>query len=197
MPLSSDSKRGYTSDPDVLLMLEAQKGDKASFEALLRKYYSRIYNFIYRYSGHRQAAEDLAEETFVCVYKTLAAYNPEVKFRAWLYIIARNLILNMERGKMALSQQNFSEYANSQSGTTVRDPFEDFANRENIRQIQDMIHRLPDHQRTAVILQRFDGFLHDEIASVLDCSVQTVKTLLTGGKKNLKTWMSGSNNFRM
>lgn len=75
-------------------MLEAQKGHAASFEILLRKYFTRIFNFSYRYLGSRESAEDITQETFIRVHRSLASYRPESKFQTWLYVIARNLCLN-------------------------------------------------------------------------------------------------------
>ncbi|MCK5083475.1 MAG: sigma-70 family RNA polymerase sigma factor, partial [Candidatus Omnitrophica bacterium] len=89
-----DKSNPYLSDPDVRLMLEFQSGNKASFETLMRKYFPRLINFIYRYVSDREAAEDLAQEVFIRIYKSGSSYSPQSKLQTWIFTIARNLSLN-------------------------------------------------------------------------------------------------------
>ena len=81
----------YASDPDVLLMLACQKGNKAAFETLMHKYYSRILNFIYRFIGRRDISEDLTQEVFLTLLRDATQYDLERgSVTAYLYGIARN-----------------------------------------------------------------------------------------------------------
>lgn len=178
-------------------MLEAQKGDTPSFEALLRKYFGRIYNFIYRYLGSRESAEDLTQEVFIRVYKSLPAYKPEAKFQTWLYVIARNLSLNELRNTQnkAFSLDNTmmtedGEVKAQFADPAAADPFEDLANKESVQLIKQALDSLPENQKAAVILQRFEGLSYDQIAVALGCSTQAIKSLLNRAKETLRDKLS-------
>jgi len=88
------SQESYEDDPDVQLMLQFQAGDKACFEKLMVKYYPRILNFIYRFLPIREVSEDIAQEVFMRVYKSVQSYRPKAKFNTWLFTIAKNLSFN-------------------------------------------------------------------------------------------------------
>ena len=94
----------YLEDEDVRLMLAFKKGDAASFETLLKKYFPQMMNFIYRYVGDRTIAEDIAQEVFIRVYRKKDMYTPKARFKTWLYTIARNLSIN-ELRKRKLEQK--------------------------------------------------------------------------------------------
>ncbi len=183
-------------------MLEAQKGNKASFETLLRKYFTRIFNFSYRYLGNRESAEDLAQETFIRVHQAIPTYRPTAKFQTWLYVICRNLCLNELRNNKnkPFSMENVLESDDGESKTQFKDsnpnPYQELASKETLHFIQMTIHGLPENQKTAVILQRFEGFSYEEIAETLGCSVQAVKSLLNRAKETLKEKLSQLPEYR-
>lgn len=188
----------YTLDPDVVLLLEAKKGDRASFEALLRKYFGRIFNFNYRFLGSREIAEDLTQEVFLRVYRSLPSYQPQAKFQTWIYTIARNLCLNEVRKN---KQRFFSleDALESQDGEikgqfgdpSAANPSEELQGKEQGVLIRQAVDSLPENQRTAVILQRYEGLSYDEIAATLGCSVPAVKSLLNRAKESLRTKLAG------
>lgn len=190
-PHNDDISSRYLSDPDVLLMLEFQKGDKPSFEALMRKYYARIFNFILRMTGSREAAEDLTQETFVRVYQSARNYTPKALYRTWLFTIAKNVSLNELR---RASRRNLSLQAEIETpGGTVRPqavsddprPDEKAWTEEKRAFVKEAIEQLPGNQRTAVILRRYEKFSYEEIAGAMDCSVSAVKSLLSRARQNL------------
>ena len=84
----------YLADPDVESMLALKKGDRDAFDILMRKYYPHILNFVYRFLGNRQLAEDLTQDIFMKVYKSARRYRPRSKFKTWLYTIAKITCLN-------------------------------------------------------------------------------------------------------
>ena len=178
----------YTSDPDVALMLEFQKGDAQSFEKLMRKYYPRVINFIYRYGLNRHAAEDLAQEIFLKIHKMGPAYQPKAKFQTLLYTMVRNSALNAIRNerKYAVSLDEETETEDSQQST----PLEQILDKEKSDRIQAIIHELPENQRSAVILKRYEDMCYEEIAQSLNCSVKAVKSLLNRAKETLKVKMA-------
>ncbi len=191
--LFQDKINPYLSDPDVCLMLEFQRGDQASFEALMHKYYPRLLNFIHRFVGQREIAEDLTQEVFMKVYQAVSAYRPQSKFQTWIYTIAKNISLNelrRNRGSVVSLDEPFS----SQEGELKRDvedpsgarPDEDLLRQETMRAVRQAIHALPENQRMAVILRRYEQFSYEEIAQTMRVSVEAVKSLLSRAKENLK-----------
>lgn len=164
--MSSSSDNPYLSDPDVLLMLEFQKGDKASFEALMRKYYGRVFNFILRIVSRRDAAEDLTQEVFIKVYHAESAYVPQAKFQTWVFTIAKNLSVNECKNPILADEKLFQN--------------------ETVRMVKEAVHSLPENQWLAVILRRYEKFSYAEIAESLNCSTEAVKSLLSRAKETLK-----------
>jgi len=189
-------------DPDVFLMLEFQKGDKASFENLMRKYYKRVFNFIYRFVGSIEIAEDLTQEVFMKVYKKAPSYKPQAKFQTWLYTIAKNISLN-ELRKHKKKMISLEETIESDSGEikrqfeddTSENPFQRLENKELVAIIKKAINQLPENQRIAVLLHRYEQFSYEEIAQTMGCSVSAVKSLLSRAKENLKIVLSQNMNI--
>ena len=178
----------YTSDPDVALMIEFQKGDARSFEKLMRKYYPRVLNFIYRYGLTRQAAEDLTQEVFLKVHQMGPSYRPNAKFQTLLYTIVRNSALNAIRNerKYAVSLDEEIEAEDEQASSAL----EVMLDHEKSEKIKAIIHELPENQRSAVLLKRYEEMSYEEIAQSLNCSVKAVKSLLNRAKETLKIKMA-------
>ena len=183
----------YLSDPDARLMLDFQKGNKKSFEQLLTKYYPPILNFIYRFLGDRQAAEDLAQEVFIKIYNSQSSYKLQSKFQTWAYTIAKNLSLNelRKRKRVMISLDETVEIEGGDIKIQVEDktalkPGVHLMNEEMTEAVRDAVNALPENQRMAVILRRYDGFSYEEIANTMNTSVKAVKSLLNRAKENLK-----------
>ena len=195
-PLFSQ-RQPYTSDPDVILMLEFQKGDKASFEKLMEKYYKRILNFAYRFTRNEGTAEDLTQEVFIKVYYAGASYRPQAKFQTWLYTIAKNTCLNeMRRNQhkdVSLNEtfeSEESELKRQVADEKIENPSTGLLRKEVATEVKDAIHSLPENQRTAVILKRYENLSYKNIAKTMNCSVKAVKSLLNRAKENLKEKLS-------
>jgi len=179
-------------------MLEFQAGRKDSFETLLRKYYPRLLNFIYRFVGNREAAEDLTQEVFIKVYQGASGYQPHAQFKTWLYTIARNISLNALR-KNKNSGFSLDEDIDCEGDSLKRqlpdtrnlNPKEELVQKETARVVQEAIQALPENQRLAVILRRYEEFSYEEIAKTMNVSVEAVKSILNRAKENLKKSLAG------
>jgi RNA polymerase sigma-70 factor (ECF subfamily) len=185
--------RSYLSDPDVQLMLEVKKGNKNAFEKLMRKYYPRILNFIYRFTGSRATAEDLTQEVFMRVFNSAFRYKPRSRFQTWIYTIAKNVGLNelRRRKNSTLSLDEMVDLGEKDFKKEIRDPHsslpdEQIIQMEKIAKIRAAINDLPENQRIAVILKRYEGFSYAEIAATLKVTDKAVKSLLSRAKENLK-----------
>ncbi|VAX35597.1 RNA polymerase sigma factor RpoE [hydrothermal vent metagenome] len=188
----------YLSDPDVQLMLAFKQGDKAAFEKLMVKYFPRLLNFIYRFIKNRELAEDLTQEVFIKVYHNASAYHPKAKFKTWLYTIARNISLNEIR-KNRQKMVSLDETMSSSQGPmqrqvadeSVQRPDEEILHKEMAAAVQAAINDLPENQRTAVLLRRYEQFSYEEIAQTMKTSTKAVKSLLSRAKEKLKDSLKG------
>jgi len=192
MTIFSPDSTAFSPDPDALLMQEAGKGDRAAFESLMRKYYRRIYNFIGRYVGDAALAEDLSQEVFLKAYQAALNYQPQAKFQTWLYTIARNTALNALRGRCPMV--SLDETLKTEDGEitlqladpSLKDSREKLKDEELAVMVRQAVDSLPEHQRLAVILRRYENLSYEDIADTLELSVPAVKSLLSRAKVNLQ-----------
>src|SRR5437660_10170116 len=184
---------------DVQLMLDVKSGDDSSFELLLRKYRTPVVNFLYRMVRDTAAAEDLAQEVFRRVYRARGQYLPAAKFTTWMFRIATNLALNALRDgryrKMEISiDQSLvdcsGDGANEQPALEIADrqPSIEFEliRRDRADLIRYAVESLPEKQRAAVLLHKYQEMDYDEIAGVLGCSESALKSLLFRAYETLR-----------
>ena len=189
-----------SNESDVDLMLRVKEGDHEAFRELIERHQRAVINVIHRAIGDAWEAEDLAQRVFIQVYRSAPRYKPTAKFTTWLFTITHNTILNEHRRRArhaaqsldALAQPDDSDAAGVQvADTRAVDPSSEAAERELQERIQMAIQALPEAQRTAVILCRFEGLPYEEIAEVLHCSVSAVKSLLHRARQTLKEQLRG------
>ena len=178
-------------------MLSFQKGDKASFEILMRKYFPRVLNFIYRFTGSRETAEELTQDVFIRVYRNASYYKPQAKFQTWLFQIAKNLSLNeIRRNKpFMVSIEEDIEIGDGAAKRQIEDlkipaPDQYLLAEETEIIVKQAIDQLPESQRLAVLLRRYEDFSYEEIAQSLHCSVKAVKSILSRARERLKEQLS-------
>ena len=192
MKILNKKQASYLSDPDVQLMLDLKRGDRSAFEALMRKYYPRILNFIYRFIGNREIAEDLSQDVFMKVYKSAWRYRPRSKFQTWLYTIAKNVSLNelRRKRKMMVSLDETHDSGENELRKEIAHPDDDPSQavlaKEKVALIQAAINDLPENQKMAVILKRYENFSYAQIAATLNITDKAVKSLLSRARVNLK-----------
>ena len=197
MRFRKQKQTSYLTDPDVECMLKVKKGDRVAFEILMRKYYPRILNFVSRFLGNRQLSEDLTQDVFLKVYKNARHYRPRSKFQTWLFTIAKNSCLNelrRNRGQMVSLDEpiTFDERVKkTEISDPHADPAGDFLQKEKKALSQAAIDDLPENQRIAVILRRYENFSYVEIAATLNVTDKAVKSLLSRAKVNLRKKLAG------
>jgi RNA polymerase sigma-70 factor (ECF subfamily) len=172
---------------DVQLMLDVKAGDEQSFELLLRKYRTPLVNFLYRMVRDSAAAEDLAQEVFLRVYRARTQYAPSAKFTTWMFRIATNLALNSVRDnrhrQMDISMDQVAgtgedEYAGMEVPDRTPSVEQQLVARARSEMILRAVHALPEKQRVAVLLHKYQELDYDEIARILECSESALKSLL-------------------
>ena len=174
------------------LMDKAAEGDEFAFEILVRRHETSILNLIYRYVGDRTKARDLAQEVFIRVWRAANRYEPKAKFSTWIYSITANLCLNelksiKGRKMIQLEAEEDRQSFHYETHSDVSQSPEDLLlAEERSRRISEALQSLPENQRMALILKRYDNLPYDEIARVMGCSVSAVESLLVRAKRNLQ-----------
>ncbi len=179
---------------DVQLMLDVKAGDEASFEFLLRKYRSPLVNFLYRMVRDTAQAEDLAQEVFLRVYRARQDYSPSAKFTTWLFRIATNLALNSVRDnryrKLETSidapESNQEDAAPRELPAREMRIDEHLLEQDRVAFIRRTIEKLPEKQRAAVLLHKYEEMDYAEIAKILECSESALKSLLFRAYETLR-----------
>jgi RNA polymerase sigma-70 factor (ECF subfamily) len=179
--------------PSEDLMARIAKGDDDAFEILVNRHQTSVLNLIYRFIGDRTQAKDLAQEVFIRVWQAAKSYEPKAKFTTWIYQITTNLCLN--ELKSARRRRWFSFHrSDEENENTIEETFSDGAPsaedlllaKERSRQISDALQSLPDNQRMALVLKRYDGLSYQEIAQMLNCSIPAVESLIVRAKRTLQ-----------
>ena len=181
------------SDPDAALMLRVQRGDRDAFTELLAKYQKPIYNFILRTVRDQTEAEDLAQTTFVQVWKSAKRYRVDARFSTWLYTIARNLCLNEIRRRSRHPAESLDGQIRGDEEREVQiedrsapQPAGEVLHGELEEKLAEALGDLPENQRTAILLCQRDELSYEEIGRVLNCSLSATKSLIFRGRETLK-----------
>jgi RNA polymerase sigma-70 factor, ECF subfamily len=178
-------------DYDAELMLRVKEGDGASFGILLDKHRSAVIHFLYRMIQNHAVAEELAQEVFLRVYRSRSTYEPTAKFTTWLFRIATHLALNSLRdGKNERLQEHLDDNTHDMPGRQVSDhrpSVEQFMVYEaRLDEVRRAVAALPEKQRAAVLMHKYEEMEYSQIARVLTCSESAVKSLLFRAYETLR-----------
>ena len=163
------------------------------FSELVAEHQEMVLNTCYRFVFNREDAEDLAQEVFLEVYRSLEKFREESRLSTWIYRIAvtRSLdhLRRMKRKKRFTSLKRVigvDDPAESIPAPEHDNPADALADKERITLLQNALDSLPDNQKTAFLLSRQDGFSNKEIADILDTTISAVESLIHRAKKNLQ-----------
>jgi RNA polymerase sigma-70 factor, ECF subfamily len=178
-------------DYDAELMLRVKSGDNASFGVLLEKHRNPVIHFLYRMVQNQAVAEELAQEVFLRVYRSRASYEPTAKFTTWLFRIATHLALNSIRdGKHDKKRESLDDVVGDQPVRQVSDsrPTVEQAMLYQARlgEVKKAIQTLPEKQRAAVLMHKYEEMEYSQIARALNCSESAVKSLLFRAYETLR-----------
>jgi RNA polymerase sigma-70 factor (ECF subfamily) len=194
VPAVFSAGAGPESQSDADIMLRVKAGDQSAFEYLVQKYRRPMLSFMYRMARNAAVAEDLAQEVFLRVYRSRETYEPSAKFSTWLYRIATNLAVNHardtrhERPEVQVSLDEPDE----ESGATLELPDaalnaeQQIMRRERLLAIRKKIEALPEQQRLAVIMHKYQQMDYKQIADVLKKSESATKSLLFRAYETLR-----------
>ena len=183
---------------DIRLMGLASAGDMAAFEQLVERHQRLVVGTVGRMLGTNSDAEDIAQQVFVRVWKNLKRYEPRAKFTTWLLKITRNLVFNelrrRSRHPAVPLQSETDEEERPLKDENAVSPDATLLEHELQEAVDAAIAQLPETQRMAVILRRYEELSYEEIAEALDQSVSAVKSLLfrarTELRESLKRYLS-------
>ncbi len=184
------------SDPDVQLMLRVKQGDEEAFTELVENYQDRLVGIFTNVLGDREAAEDLAQETFLRVYRARNGYEPQARFATWLFRIANNLASNTKRSR---GRRKEVQFGSGETGPlSTRPPEKNLPEKsalmparmldkaELLKIVHQAMDSLNERQRIAVLLNKFEEMSYADIAATLELSPSAVKSLLSRARENMK-----------
>jgi RNA polymerase sigma-70 factor (ECF subfamily) len=185
---------GLERDSDAAAMMRAAAGDEAAFNYLASKYHRPIIHFLFRMVRNQAIAEELAQEVFLRVYRSRSSYRAEAKFTTWLYRIATNLAVNHARDtRNERAVQNVYLDAPSDETGAKPDVADDelsaeqgLLRQERMKAIRAHVMALPERQRMAVLMHKYQGMDYREIGQVLKLSESAVKSLLFRAYQSLR-----------
>mgnify|MGYP001024454811 FL=1 len=183
---------------DEALIAAALNGSAYAWEKLVKRYESQIFNYSVRLTGNSSDAMDLMQEVFLGVYRNLHRFRGDAKFSSWIFRIAHNKAVDMNRRRRLMSNQlsmNDDEFdiLDILSGDTGNEPDEKLGTQQRNGKITRMLARLSLEQRLVVEFKVFQSLTFDEIAVMQDISANTVKTRFYTALKKLKA-VSEENN---
>jgi RNA polymerase sigma-70 factor (ECF subfamily) len=179
---------------DAAIMLRVAAGDEAGFNFLAEKYHRPMIHFLFRMVGSQAVAEELAQEVFLRVYRARSSYRAEARFTTWLYRIATNLAVNYARDTRheRAAQTVYLDAPDEKNGTTpdVADDEPSAEQRllreERMAAIRRHVMALPQRQRTAVLMHKYQGLDYRQIGEVLKLSESATKSLLFRAYQTLR-----------
>ena len=181
-------------DSEAALMVQVREGDREAFEALVTKYRQPILNFVARTLRDEAEAEDIAQQTFVQVWKSAARYQASARFSTWLFTIARNLCLNEIRRRSRHPADSLDasdrpdddlpcpQHADQQAASAP----DLLSSGELVGKVEEAILDLPETQRTALLLCREEELSYEEISRVLGITLSATKSIIFRGRETLK-----------
>jgi RNA polymerase sigma-70 factor (ECF subfamily) len=189
----------YLHDPDVQLMLRAQQGDDAAFEALVANYQDRLVAVLYHILGKQETAEDLAQEVFLRIYRHRKKYEVKAKFSTWLFRIANNLASNHRRDGARRREASLTSSDSGPFGVRPEEnllaeksalmPARVLDRTETQTLVRAALDSLSDRQKMAVLLHKFEQMSYLDIAATMDLTPQAVKSLLSRARENLRIYL--------
>ena len=177
-PVRSMDERGA----DLKLVERTQRGDKAAFDLLVRKYQHRVAKLVSRFVRDRAEVDDVTQEAFIKAYRAIGGFRGESAFYTWLYRIAVNTAKNYleSQGRRPLGADIELDSAELlEGGGRLRDlasPERHALTDEIAETVRGVMERLPDDLRTAITLREIEGLSYEEIAQVMDCPIGTVRS---------------------
>lgn len=177
------------------LIRKAQKGDVLAFERIISDYQNVVYSVAYRYADNAEDAADMSQEIFLKMFKSINTFQFKSKLSTWIYRVATNTCIDLvKKANRDGSTYSINEgYENSDGDTRYSEITDDSSQPDIVAEKSEMrdiintaISGLNEDYRTVIILRDIQGLSYDEISEIIGCSVGTVKSRISRGRKNLR-----------
>jgi len=188
------------SDPGVAVMLAYQAGDEAAFDELVRSYSGQVFALLTRFLGPVARREDLVQEVFLRVIRARERYQPTARFSTWLYRIVFNLCVNEKArgaGRREIALDGRSDADEDAGGglaafadESAPQPSDGMERTDAVDAVRAAIAALPETQRMALLLAKYDEMPYAEIARVMDSSEKAIKSLIHRARENLRATLA-------
>lgn len=179
---------------DHALMEHIGAGDPAAFKKLVERHQNAVIGTVAKMLGNASDAEDISQQVFLRIWRNAKRYRPDAKFTTYLFTITRNLVFNETRRRGRKKEVSSDEREENShhliEDSPDRQPDSELLQAELQRAVDDAIAKLPDTQRMAVVLRRYEQLSYEEIADVLKLSVSAVKSLLFRARTTLRESLS-------
>ena len=184
------SSQDSDNDIDVALMMRVKNGDEAAFGEIIQRHQAVIVGTVAKMLGNASDAEDIAQQVFIRLWKSAPRYKVKAKFTTFLFTIMRNLVFNESRRRSRKKELSIEEreddfHLQAEDSQTAS-PDKELLQQELQLAVDRAIAALPEKQRLAVILRRYENMAYEEIASVLNLSVSAVKSQLFRARGTLR-----------
>ena len=177
---------------DQQLVERAQRGDKRAFELLVTKYQRKLTRLLSRFIRDSAEVEDVAQEAFIKAYRALPSFRGDSAFYTWLYRIgintAKNYLVAMGRRAPTTTEFDSEDAENFEDGEQLRDvntPENELLSKEIARTVNESMDALPEELRTAIVLREIDGLSYEEIATVMNCPIGTVRSRIFRARETI------------
>ncbi len=175
------------------LVAQSREGDVEAFTQLVAKYETKVYTIAYRFFGNHADACDVAQEALIRVYKALPAFRGDSSFLTWVYRIVTNVCKDELRKRSREKTVSIEELMENRKGAMMRKessisklPEDTVIQKEWQQEVQELLNSLSEEHKTVIIMRDIQGFSYEEIASLLQCSLGTVKSRLNRARHALK-----------
>lgn len=191
----TDTQDSHSDDAiDVALMLRVKTGDHAAFQELVERHQNMIVGTVAKMLGNPSDAQDIAQQVFIRLWKSAPRYKRKAKFTTFLFTITRNLVFNeskkRSRRKTHSLEEREEEHFSQLADDASRSPDAETLQTELQAAVDKAINALPEKQRMAVILRRYENMPYEQIAEVLGCSVSSTKSHLFRARTELRTLLN-------
>lgn len=172
--------------------MQVQSGDESAFESLVELYKQSVIQTAYRYIGDAPLAEDLAQEVFLRVYRARATYKPMAAFKTWIFRILYNLVVNeahARKKRLAYSLESLRGSDRSEffiSDKKAVTPVEVMEDEELRQKVRESVFALPENQRMALVLNKYEDLSYQQVAEVMNLSLEAVKSMLFRARENVR-----------
>ena len=178
-------------EEDSLLIQRAQKGDTGAFNFLMTKYYPRVYASLFAFTKSKEDSEDLAQQTFIKVWKKIDSFRGDSAFFTWVYRIAINLAKNhVVSSNYKKDKVNISADAIEMDFASHANPETDLMHSQSLNNVRSFINGLPESLRTAFTLRESDGLSYEEISLITDTPIGTVRSRIFRARESVLEFIS-------